>query len=114
VIILLWVFAIGLAWLFSSLQVFVKDTVQILPPLITLWFFTTPILYSQAQLPQEISAVMSWNPMTWFVFQMREMLLFGRLDMGKGELLTVLTVLVFAVLGLRFFRKFSGHFEDFL
>jgi ABC-type polysaccharide/polyol phosphate export permease len=111
---LLWAFAVGLAWLFSSLQVFVRDTAQILPPLMTLWFFTTPILYSQSQLPENISSVMSWNPMTWFVFQMREVLLFGRLDLGKGELLAVMAALIIAGLGYRFFRKFSGHFEDFL
>ena len=114
VMVLLWIFAIGLSLLLSALQVFVKDTAQILPPLMTLWFFTTPILYSQAQLPANISAVMSWNPMTWFVFQMREILLYGRINLGMGEMLSIVAVFLFAWIGLRFFQKFSGHFEDFL
>ncbi len=114
IILLLWLFAVGLAWLFSALQVFVRDIAQILPPVMTLWFFTTPILYSQAQLPESISSIMAWNPMTWFVAQMRELLLFGRLNLGAGEVLTAATVVIIAWLGLRFFHKFSGHFEDFL
>ena len=113
-LLLLWVFAVAFAWFSSALQIFVRDTAQILPPLMTFWFFSTPILYSQAQLPGRLAAIMAWNPMTWFVFQMRELLLFGRLDLGRGELLTVGAVLVVAWLALRFFRKFSGHFEDFL
>ncbi|MFT5140217.1 MAG: lipopolysaccharide transport system permease protein [Lysobacterales bacterium] len=114
VMLLLWVFAVGLAWMFSALQVFIKDTAQILPPLMTFWFFTTPILYSQSQLPENIANVMSLNPMTWFVFQMREFLLFGRINLGVEEAIATTTVLALAWIGLKFFRRFSGHFEDFL
>jgi ABC-type polysaccharide/polyol phosphate export permease len=114
VMLILWVFAMAFAWFTSALQVFVRDTAQIIPPVMTLWFFTTPILYSHAHLPEKLASVLAWNPMTWFVFQMRELVLFGRLNLGAGELITVVSVILFAWLGLRFFRRLSGHFEDFL
>lgn len=114
VLMLLWLFGSALALLASALQVFIKDTAQILPPLITLWFFTTPILYSPAQLTPGLAALMDWNPMSWFVFQLRELLLFGRLDLGVDALVTVGLVGTIAALSLAFFRRFSGHFEDFL
>lgn len=111
---LMWVFACSLALIVSALQVFIKDIAQILPPLMTFWFFTTPILYSQAQLPPQISRIMDWNPMTWFVSQLRELLLFGRIDVGIHSGLVVLGIIIFAWLALRFFQRFSDHFEDFL
>jgi len=114
VLLLLWLFAVALAWFASALQVFVRDVAQILPPVMTLWFFTTPILYSQSVLPAGLAGVMSWNPMTWFMSQLRELLLFGRLGAGVAELAALAGVLAFAWLALRFFRRFSGHFEDFL
>jgi ABC-type polysaccharide/polyol phosphate export permease len=114
VLLLLWLFAAALALFMSALQVFVKDIVQILPPLMTLWFFMTPILYSPEQLPEQLAGLMEWNPMTWFVFHLRELLLFGRLNLGMGEFVAPALVLVLAWLGWLFFRRFSGHFEDFL
>lgn len=114
VLALLWLFATAIALLVSAMQVFVKDTAQILPPLMTFWFFMSPILYSPAQLPEQLATVMNWNPMSWFVFQLRELLLFGRVQLGFGELAAVLLVLALSGLCWLFFRRFSGHFEDFL
>ncbi len=111
---LLWVFACAIALFTSSLQVFVRDVAQILPPLMTFWFFTTPILYSVAMLPPSLSRVMAFNPMTWFVVQFRESLLFGSLTLNTGTFLAVLLAPLLFLAGLRWFRKFSGHFEDFL
>lgn len=113
VLALLCLLACSIALFTSAMQVFVKDTGQILPPLMTLWFFMTPILYSPAQLPEGLASVMAWNPMNWFVFQLRELLLFGRINAGFTEFLTLLGVLVVAAMFLTFFRRFSGHFEDF-
>ncbi len=111
---LLWLLACALSLFTSSLQVFVRDVAQILPPFMTFWFFTTPILYSVTMLPEWLARVMAWNPMTWFVVQFRELLLFGRLDGAPVALLAVIGVIVLFALSLAWFRKFSGHFEDFL
>ncbi|MDX1460814.1 MAG: ABC transporter permease [Xanthomonadales bacterium] len=114
VLLLMCLLAAAIALFTSAIQVFVKDTSQILPPLMTLWFFMTPILYSPEQLPAELKWVMDWNPMSWFVFQLRELLLFGRVHAGVTELLMVAGVALLAWVCLMFFRRFSGHFEDFL
>lgn len=113
VLICLYLFAGALALFASALQVFVRDVAQILPPLMTFWFFTTPILYPASVLPPQFAAVMKFNPMSWYVERLRDFLLFGRFELGWMDLLVpVLTVLLF-VLSLKFFRRFSAHFEDF-
>ena len=114
VMLLMWVFACSISLVTSAIQVFVRDLAQILPPLITFWFFTTPILYSSSYLPESIQTLTQWNPMAWFIARLRELLLFGEINLDYKALLMVLFVVVFAWVSLRFFRRFSGHFEDFL
>lgn len=114
VIVLMWVFACAIALFASAIQVFVRDVAQILPPLMTFWFFTTPILYSSSFLPESIQRIAQWNPMAWFVARLRELLLFGDVKVDVTALAMVAFVAVFAWASFRFFRRFSGHFEDFL
>lgn len=114
VFLLMWGFACGIALFSSAIQVFVRDLAQILPPLVTFWFFTTPILYSPSYLPESVQGIAQFNPMAWFVARLREMLLFGELSIDSSILFMLLFVLVFCWASLRFFRRFSGHFEDFL
>ena len=110
VIVLMWVFACAIALFASAIQVFVRDLAQILPPLMTFWFFTTPILYSSSHLPQLVQELTEWNPMAWFVTRLRELLLFGEITVDYKTLLIVLFIAIFTWASFRFFRRFSGHF----
>ena len=111
---LLGLLACALALFASALQVFIRDVAQILPPLMTFWFFTTPILYSVALLPPQWSAVMQFNPMAWYVDRLRDFLLFGDFSLGLVDAVVPLLTLALFGLSLLFFRRFSPHFEDFL
>jgi lipopolysaccharide transport system permease protein len=113
-LLLLWLLAGAIALLTSTLQVFTKDVAQILPPLMTFWFFTTPILYSPELLPEAISRILDWNLMAWFVAWLRGALLFGELSLTMAMGVVPLLVVFLYWAALRFFRRFSGHFEDFL
>jgi lipopolysaccharide transport system permease protein len=114
VMLLMWVFACAFALFTSAIQVFVRDVAQILPPLMTFWFFTTPILYSASHLPDSIQLIAQWNPMAWFVSQLRQLLLFGEINFDLVSMGMVIFIAVFAWASLRFFRRFSSYFEDFL
>jgi len=111
---LLCVLAGAFTLFFSALQVFVRDVAQILPPMMTFWFFTTPIVYSTSVLPAGMAEWLQWNPITWFVGHFRDLILFGSYQPSLPDLLAPLGSLVLFWLGLKFFRRFSGHFEDFL
>lgn len=114
VLLLLGLLACALALFASALQVFLRDVAQILPPLMTFWFFTTPILYSASLLPPQWAAVMQFNPMTWYVDRLRDFLLFGDFGLGVADLVVPFLTLLMFGLALVFFRRFSPHFEDFL
>jgi lipopolysaccharide transport system permease protein len=111
---LMFLLSSGIALFASALQVFVRDVAQILPPLMTFWFFTTPILYSSSLLPPQFAFVLKLNPMAWYIERLRDFLLFGNYQFSFDDLIIpVFSVLVFWA-SLLFFRRFSPHFEDFL
>lgn len=114
VLALLFLFACGLALFVSALQVFIRDVSQILPPLMTFWFFTTPILYSSSILPERFATLMRFNPMTWYVERLRDLLLFGNYEFSLYDLVVPALTLLVLWGSLAFFRRFSAHFEDFL
>jgi ABC-type polysaccharide/polyol phosphate export permease len=108
-------FAAGLALIASALQVFIRDLAQILPPVMTFWFFTTPILYSSSMLPASLAPVFQWNPMAWYVLRLREALLLDEFSpLGLMDFLAPLISLLTLTVGFWMFRRLRGHFEDFL
>ena len=113
-IFLMWVLACAIALFSSAIQVFIRDVAQILPPVMTFWFFTTPILYAASYLPESVRSLAQWNPMARFVGVLRDLLLFGKIDFHIGDLKMLLLIIIFTWISLRFFRRLSGHFEDFL
>jgi len=114
VLAVLYAFAVALALFFSALHVFIRDLGQMLPPLMTFWFFMSPILYSPALLPDHLASLMELNPMTWFVGRLREFLMLGGYTPSLSDALIPAVVIILCFLGFRFFRRMSGHFEDFL
>ena len=113
-LVLMFLFACGLALFISALQVFIRDVAQILPPLMTFWFFGTPILYGTSILPPQIAAVMKFNPMTWYVERLRDFLLYGDFSFTLWDLAIPALTLLVLFAGFRFFHRISSHFEDFL
>jgi len=61
------VFALGLGWLFSSLNVFFRDIGQFLNVLINLWFWLTPIAWPLKMLPVKYQFLIKLNPMCYVI-----------------------------------------------
>lgn len=106
-------FTLGLALAAAALQALLKDVEHFLAPLMMIWFYATPVLYSVAMLPERLQPYMLLNPMTYPVARIRELLMHGGgLVMSDGLALLV-GVMVF-LLGRWFFNRLAPHFEDFL
>lgn len=114
VLLLLFVFTLGLSYLLSGLQVFVRDLEHALMPILMLWFFGTPILYSISLIPPDLRWIAHANPMTWFVMTLRDLLLTGRWDPGWADAIVPAATILLFLVGRRLFRKLAPRFEDFL
>ncbi|QBB69520.1 phosphate ABC transporter permease [Pseudolysobacter antarcticus] len=105
---------LGLGFLFSALQVFVRDLGQVLTQLMMLWQFTSPIFYPREILPEPYRDWMGFNPFSYYPEQMRALLL-GSESIAPGACFAALIVaLAVLALGIVVFRRLDSHFEDFL
>lgn len=107
-------FAIGIGWFASSLHVYLRDTAQVLSVVMTLWFWFTPIMILEQQIPQRLRWIVQLNPMSWLVRAYRERLLSAHWPPPQElAVLTAYSIAVFVAGGL-FFRHLKRGFADVL
>ena len=108
------VLAQGLAWLVSSLNVFFRDTTQVLNVLMVFWFWFTPVFYPAEMVPDSFRLFIAVNPMAVLVSGYRNAFL--RLSQPDLEHLLILLgwTLVAFFLGALFFRQSKPAFADVL
>ena len=99
-------------WL-SALNVQYRDVHQIVPFLVQLWLYATPIAYSSSLIPEGYRALYGLNPMVGVVEGFRWALL-GSQAWGTRTMVvvSVLAVSVLLMGGLVYFRRMERTFAD--
>ena len=72
IIALLTVFNLGLSLLFGPLTVYFRDTMGFLPYISQIWMYTTPILYTVAEIPPNLLVYLQWNPLFPFYVMLEQ------------------------------------------
>jgi len=111
---LIGLFSIGIGWVFAGLQVYLRDTAQVLTVILTLWFWITPIFITEAQVPESLRIVVRVNPLAYMVRAYRDRLLSYRLPDWKELLVLAAYSLGAFVIGGLFFRHLKRGFADVL
>ena len=113
-VVLLGLFTMGVSWLVSSLNVFLRDTAQVLTIALTFWFWFTPIFFTRERLPSQLQFVADLNPLAAVVSAYRSCLLEARWPSGADlARLAIFSLTAFLVGGL-FFRHTKRAFGDVL
>jgi lipopolysaccharide transport system permease protein len=106
--------AVGVGWIAASLHVYLRDTAQVLSVVMTLWFWITPIMINEQQIPAAFHPLVAWNPMSWVVRAYRYRLLSTQWPpLEEVAVLAAYSVAIF-VLGGLFFRHLKRGFADVL
>jgi len=112
--ILIGLFSIGVGWFVSSLQVYLRDTAQVISVVLTFWFWMTPIFIDEQIYPDRFRFLLRANPLAFVVRAYRDRLLSYRIpSLSDLALVTAYAVTVF-VLGGLFFRHLKRGFADVL
>lgn len=105
---------VGVGWIVSSLQVYLRDTVQVLAVVMMLWFWITPIMISEDRIPRQFRFLVALNPLRWIVRAYRDRMMSAAWPHWQEfAVLTAYSVGVF-VLGGLFFRHLKRGFADVL
>ncbi len=116
------IFSAGMALLLSAVNVFYRDTQYIMEVLMLGWFFVTPIFWDHNILPEASQFLgIIWpvrrltfilNPMASLISAYRDILYFGRRIDIYFLSRTVVTAVVFLVIGYWFFVRHSRVFAQ--
>ncbi len=104
----------GAALLVAAGTVFIRDLKHLVPPLLLLAFFATPIVWSPAMLPDQWRLVADYNPLAGWVGGLREALLAGTWPALRLYVSAVAASLALAAVGRFVFNRLAPYFEDYL
>lgn len=111
---LLYVFTLGVAWLSSSVAVYSRDILQLVPTLLLVEFFACPIVFHPDMAPGVLGRFVQWNPLTPFLALFRAALA-PTAEFAWGDLgLACAWAGGLFLLGTLTFRKLEGGFGDTL
>jgi lipopolysaccharide transport system permease protein len=106
--------AVGIGWIVASLQVYLRDTGQVISVLLNFWFWLTPIMIDEQHFPEQVRFLLHLNPLTFVVKAYRERLLSYRVpSLHDFVIVTAFAMTAFVAGGL-FFRHLKRGFADVL
>ncbi|HTX90982.1 MAG TPA: ABC transporter permease [Anaerolineales bacterium] len=106
------ILSIGVGIIFAALNVYYRDFAYVLPFVIQIWMFASPLAYSSKLIPQSLTWIYDLNPMVGIINGFR-WAVFGQTDFPLNSLLYSFVVgLVVFSLGLLIFRRLERSFAD--
>jgi lipopolysaccharide transport system permease protein len=104
--------ALGAGLWFSALNVLYRDIQYVVPFLVQVWLYCTPIVYPSSLVPARWRALYAINPMVGVVEGFRWALLGTGTQPGPMILVSALAAIALLVGGMFFFRRMERSFSD--
>jgi ABC-type polysaccharide/polyol phosphate export permease len=110
-----YVFALGLGYFLSALNLFIRDVSHLIGVVLMVWMFSTPIFYPAVLVERaNYDWVLAFNPMYWLIEAYRAVLVFGQWpDPALLARFAIVAAATF-LLGTSFFSKSKQRFPDLL
>jgi lipopolysaccharide transport system permease protein len=111
----LWIFILssGVSFWLGALNVKYRDVGHIIPFIVQIWMFTTPILYSISVIPERFQLWVRLNPMFGLIEAYRSVIFSRDIDWLSVNLSLALTLVVF-LSGSVYFAKTERSFADII
>ncbi len=107
----LYLFCLGLGFLLANLHVYFRDTQFIYQAVLTAWLYLTPVIYPIEQLPGVLQVLIKTvNPMYYYVAQVRDLILYGRLPGPRIFWGGWIIAMAMAAFGIYVFQKHKDNF----
>lgn len=114
VIPVVFILLMGIGFWVSATAVFNRDIAQVIPTILQLIFYFTPIFYDINQFPWIIQKLTFFNPVYQICAPFRAVLFeHTNIDIWGFIYLILLTAIIW-ILGLKYFHKLQGYFESAL
>jgi ABC-type polysaccharide/polyol phosphate export permease len=112
VVLLLLVFGTGIGLLLSVLNVYFRDTAQLVGIGMQMWFYATPVVYPISLVPERFRSLYGLNPMERFTSCFRRLLYDGRPPRWQDLLAAAVASTVSLVVGYAVFQRFERRLAE--
>lgn len=108
------VLALGIGLILGVLNVFLRDIGQVVPIVLQVWFWFTPIVYPEKIIPVVYRPLLQLNPMYSLVNAYHRVLVYNDVPPLNGLFTVVGISLALLLMGLFLFRRASAEMVDVL
>lgn len=115
ILIVQYLFTLGIIFITSSINVYIRDLEYIVNFIIQLCFYGTPIIYELSMFetaPKLIYTLIKWNPLAVIINSYRNIFYWGARPELKSLLVILIASLGLCWVGLLIFRKLSKGFAE--
>lgn len=107
-----YVFTFGVALTVASVTVKFRDCIYLIPNVIQIWYFLTPIMYPVTVIPEKYDFLLKYNPFAYFAVAYQDIFLHNRIP----DLHAIIEMSAFSaavlVIGVFVFQHFKDAFPE--
>ena len=105
---------VGMGYLVSALSVFLKDLGNIISVIVMILMYTSPVFYSISAVPESFRSIAMWNPMTYIIENLRNVVLYNSMLRWDQYLISWLYAAIILFAGYHVFSRTKEGFADVL
>lgn len=105
-------FTVGIALFVSSMTVKFRDFIYVIPNVITIWYFLTPIMYPSTLIPEKFKLLLWLNPFALLSIAYQDLFYYNRLPSIQNIAAAGILSLIILLFGLMVFQKMKGTFPE--
>lgn len=109
---ILFMLALGLTWMISSLAVFYKDLAALTPPFTMILMFLCPIFYPASLVPSKLKWIIALNPLAKIIEDLRNSILYGLWPTPMSFIFVFIFSFLMMMIGYIIFMKLKDDFAD--
>jgi lipopolysaccharide transport system permease protein len=108
------IYAMSVGLILGVMNVFVRDIGQVVPIVLQMLFWFTPIVYPINIIPESYRYLLAYNPLYPLVDAYQKILVYQQLPDPKGFITIIFSALVLMALSFFMFRRASAEMVDSL
>lgn len=107
------VFSIGVAWLLSAANVFIRDLSHVMGIVVLFLMIASPIGYTHDMIPHKLLPIMLINPLYYFIEAYRQAMIYNSVPFVLLGVIAAFSIITF-YLGFTLFTRLKPVFSDYL
>ena len=107
-------FGLGVGVILSLFNPFFRDLKEIVPIVLQLWFWMTPIIYIKDLLLKKYPLLIDINPIYYFINNFQQIFLYGKIDSFNSFIVSIFLAILSILLSGYFYKKMISAIKDII